>query len=88
MTEKLVKDAVVEAIEAKLAEAEAHASDENFISDSSNAMVDQYNDFMFLNRLTANRPKMRNNTRRTNILLGRDKIYSLLSRAQVRPVSL
>lgn len=88
MTEKLVKDAVVEAIEEKLAEAEAQAADENFLSESSEQMLQQYNDYMFLARTTASRPKMRNNARRTKILMGRDKIYALLSRFQVQPVSL
>ncbi len=88
MTEKLVKDAVVEAIEEKLAEAEAQAADENFLSESSEQMLQQYNDYMFLARTTAARPKMRDNARRTKILMGRDKLYSILSRFQVRPVSL
>lgn len=88
MQEQSVQTAINQAMQQRVDEYAADAADENHVSDNSEQLIEQYNNYQFITRVTAARTNMRDNTRRTKILVGRDKIYTLLSRVQVQPVSL
>lgn len=80
MQEQSIQTAINQAMQQRVDEYAENLADENHISDNSEQFIEQYNNYQFITKVTHARTNMRDNTRRTKILMGRDKINTLVAR--------
>lgn len=83
MQEQSIQTAISTAMHDRIDKYAKDLADENHLSENSEQIVEQYNNYHTIRRLTSARENMRDNTRRTKILAGQAKVLVLLARFKV-----